>query len=138
MNEPKRYTTDFILDYDDRQPDTEWVSIDDPAYQDVLDRSRRFTESLDAVWQIVYPGKTDWEYPAQVVRHVRDAYQETQRKAEAFDMLEELIRVVGRLTIYPFAEDTVMLDYAGSSQPDETVGLEAAIRAAHAALKEEK
>lgn len=28
-------------------------------------------DTLDKIWQLVYPGKTDWEYPGQVYRHVR-------------------------------------------------------------------
>ena len=31
------------------------------------------TEGLwDSLWGIVHPGQTDWDYPAQVYRHVRD------------------------------------------------------------------
>lgn len=34
------------------------------------DSGETFEKWLNEVWQIVYPGKTDWDYPAQVVRHI--------------------------------------------------------------------
>lgn len=40
----------------------------------VLDEA--FTHWLDEMWKLVYPGKTDWDYPAMVWRHVRDYIDE--------------------------------------------------------------
>lgn len=88
MNEPKRYRKTIECDYgywsaemvEDAGGD--YLRVDDPAYQEMKDRSDRFSAHMDELWQIVYPCKTDWEYPAQVIRHVRDAYQEMRRKAE--------------------------------------------------------
>lgn len=42
----------------------------------------RFGKLFDELWQLVYPGQTDWEYPGMVYRHVRDYIDELKAKAQ--------------------------------------------------------
>ena len=34
------------------------------------DRDSAFDKILNDLWQLLYPGKTDWEYPGQVYSHI--------------------------------------------------------------------
>lgn len=146
MNEPKRYSARQLIRYtgipDENR--TQFIHVDDPAYQEMQRKAENHdeilamrNEELDELWQIIYPGKTDWGYPAQVVRHVRDAYQEMQRKAEAFEMLEELFVAYGRIGLTAYA-DCITADCYAAWDDVQASTLEAAIRAAHAAMRGER
>ena len=39
-------------------------------------------DALDKLWQLVYPGKTDWDYPGMVYRHVHEWMKEIAAGAE--------------------------------------------------------
>jgi hypothetical protein len=45
------------------------------------DLNRIFGNWLNDVWQIVYPGRTDWDYPAQVIRHIQQHVEDLTQKA---------------------------------------------------------
>lgn len=42
---------------------------------ELKDLRERFIELLNRAWNILYPSKTDWEYPDQVVNHLELAFQ---------------------------------------------------------------
>jgi hypothetical protein len=49
------------------------------------DDTRVLSEWCDFAWQAVYgPDRTDWEYPAQAFRHLRDYAEEQKQQAESW------------------------------------------------------
>ena len=46
--------------------------------QKLKDCTEAEMDTLDKLWQLVYPDKTDWEYPGQVYRHVRLRMEEIE------------------------------------------------------------
>ena len=55
--------------------------------------------ALDLLWGLVYPGKTDWEYPAQVFRHVRDVMEGLQIQLAQIGLACDKAQVPERKTV---------------------------------------
>jgi hypothetical protein len=60
------------------------------------DLNERYVELLDNLWGIVYPGKTDWEYPKQAERHLEDYVNELKKRNE---LLEARVRLLSQMII---------------------------------------
>jgi chromosome segregation ATPase len=48
------------------------------------DTRKRFDQILNDCWGILYPGRTDWEYPGQLYNHLRSEIEKLQ------DLLKQL------------------------------------------------
>lgn len=70
-----------------------WV---DRVYTQLTDAE---TDALDLLWGLVYPGKTDWEYPAQVFRHVRDVMEGLQIQLAQIGLACDKAQVPERKTV---------------------------------------
>lgn len=46
------------------------------------DTIKSLSKILDSIWQIMYEGKTDWEYPGQVFVHINQYVIELKAKGE--------------------------------------------------------
>ena len=69
---------------------------------EVDDWKNRIKELCDSAWEYVYPGKTNWEYPAQAIRHLKQYCDELKAKCNAFAEAalkngEEIVRLEFRL-----------------------------------------
>lgn len=52
-------------------------------FENLADTVRSLTDVLDYGWGLLYPGKTDWEYPGQVINHLHGEIQIQKKKLEA-------------------------------------------------------
>jgi len=48
----------------------------------LVDTVRSLTDVLDYGWGLLYPGKTDWEYPGQVINHLHAEIQNQKKKVD--------------------------------------------------------
>lgn len=51
--------------------------------ENLADTVRSLTDVLDYGWGLLYPGKTDWEYPGQVINHLNAEIQIQKKKVDA-------------------------------------------------------
>ncbi|MFA5036439.1 MAG: hypothetical protein WC479_04615 [Candidatus Izemoplasmatales bacterium] len=68
---PDRDTIDRIM--------KAWESDRTHLKNELADKDKTFDDILNYGWGLLYPGKTDWEYPGQVINHLW-AEVEIQRK----------------------------------------------------------
>ena len=57
----------------------------DEAILERDDDRRTKVELFDKLWSLVYPGKTDWEYPGMVYRHVKALVDELKAKVAVLE-----------------------------------------------------
>ena len=41
------------------------------AYYRIVDRTETLEDVCNSIWGLIYPGKTHWEYPGQIMSHMR-------------------------------------------------------------------
>jgi hypothetical protein len=64
-----------LIENNSSTPSVDW-------HAEALDRGKTLTRLCDELWRMMYPGDTNWEYPAQVLRHVQTFVKELKEKAQ--------------------------------------------------------
>ncbi len=65
------FAVQLLGEVEDRATDKGLIATVD-RLEKLKDCTTAEMDALDLLWQLVYPGMTDWEYPAMVYRHVAD------------------------------------------------------------------
>lgn len=55
------------------------------------DTEKTFDDLMDYGWNLLYPGKKDWDYPGQVINHLYAEIQSQERKADRYEDALQLI-----------------------------------------------
>jgi hypothetical protein len=73
------------------EPDDNWVTVQEVIKLDteiedlkleLKDTIEQFDDIMNKLWQLLYPGKTDWDYPGQVYNHIRIELETLNKKLE--------------------------------------------------------